>query len=721
VEALPLPRLHQALQWLDHRLMRAVAAAEAVHGPGSATDSYRGLYVGRDDVVRVLARSPGVPFPQVDGEDDLELLPDSALKAEPFSRLRSVFGLSSFDAAVVVIALAPELDLRYELVYAYLQDDVTRKRPSVDLALNLLCASARARLDRRAHFSADAPLLRHGLLHLIADPLQLQPPLLAQFLKLDDQIVNLLLGQAGLDGRLTSFGRVVEPAGRPRESVLTPEIKSALSKLAEQARGACQPLRLYFQLAHDSRRSGLPEALADAAATRVLAVDLARAPAAPIDFEKSLQVVLREAWFQDATLHFDGLDTLRGAEQAARLGLLLDALTEHRGSAVLAGAEPWMSAVGPSGFLSVLLEKPDYSQRRASWRRHLAAAQVPLGDEDLDALASRFRLTSEQIADAVASARNQSRWQNALEGCHGGQASPSAGPGVGINALFAAARAQAGPALEAIARKIEPKSTWDDIVLPPDALGHLREIGAQARYRHVVYGQWGFDRKLSLGKDLTVLFSGHPGTGKTMAAEALARELGLDLYKIDLSRVVSKYIGETEKNLDRVFNAAERASAILFFDEADALFGKRSQVKDAHDRYANIEIGYLLQKMEEYEGVAILATNLRTNMDEAFLRRLKFHVEFPFPEEESRYRIWAGLFPPQAPRSPELDFDFLARRFKVAGGNIKNMVLNASFLAAADGRPIGMEHVIRAARREFQKMGMTCTAADFGEYFGLVK
>jgi SpoVK/Ycf46/Vps4 family AAA+-type ATPase len=228
--------------------------------------------------------------------------------------------------------------------------------------------------------------------------------------------------------------------------------------------------------------------------------------------------------------------------------------------------------------------------------------------------------------------------------------------------------------------------------------------------RHLVYGAWGFDRKLSAGKGLNVLFAGPPGTGKTMAAEVMAGALALDLYKIDLALVVSKYIGETEKNLDRIFAAAETANAILFFDEADALFGKRSEVKDSHDRYANIEIGYLLQKMEEYEGIAILATNLRQNIDEAFLRRLQSIVDFPFPDENHRRRIWGAVFPPAAPLGSDVDFAALARDVRLAGGSIKNIAVSAAFHAAAEERAIEMKHFIRAARREHQKLGRTWTA-----------
>jgi SpoVK/Ycf46/Vps4 family AAA+-type ATPase len=328
---------------------------------------------------------------------------------------------------------------------------------------------------------------------------------------------------------------------------------------------------------------------------------------------------------------------------------------------------------------------------------------VALDDIDLDGLADRFRLTPDQIAAAVMTVSNAARWRAATHSL--AEESLGADGDTTLGDLFAAARAQSGHGLARLARKVEPKYTWDDIVLPPDQLAHLREICNQATYRRVVYGEWGFDRKLSLGKGLNVLFSGPPGTGKTMAAEVIGNELQLDLYKIDLSQVVSKYIGETEKNLSEIFREAQTSNAILFFDEADALFGKRSEVKDAHDRYANIEIGYLLQKMEEYDGIAILATNMRQHMDEAFVRRMQAIVEFPFPDEEYRRRIWEVIFPREAPVGEDVDFSVLAREVKLAGGNIRNIALAAAFFAFEDGNPISRRHIQRGTRREHQKLG----------------
>jgi SpoVK/Ycf46/Vps4 family AAA+-type ATPase len=343
---------------------------------------------------------------------------------------------------------------------------------------------------------------------------------------------------------------------------------------------------------------------------------------------------------------------------------------------------------------------------------HLATLGVVLDNADLDALASRFRLTPGQIAEATAVAYSQALWRMAA---HVPQALSPESPGsLSLRDLFSAGRAQSGHDLANVAHKITPVYTWDDIVLPNDALAQLREICQRVMHQHRVLGAWGFDRKLSQGKGVNTLFAGPSGTGKTMAAEIIANELGLDLYKIDLSGVVSKYIGETEKNLDRIFRAAENANAILFFDEADALFGKRSEVRDSHDRYANIEISYLLQKMEAYDGIAILATNLRQNLDDAFVRRLAFTVHFPFPDEASRRRVWAGIWPPETPLAADVDQAFLARQFKLSGGNIKNIALAAAFLAAEDGGLVTMAHLLQATRREYQKMGKVLSDTELG-------
>jgi SpoVK/Ycf46/Vps4 family AAA+-type ATPase len=282
---------------------------------------------------------------------------------------------------------------------------------------------------------------------------------------------------------------------------------------------------------------------------------------------------------------------------------------------------------------------------------------------------------------------------------------------------MAGARAQSDQSLGKLAARVRQAHTWNDLVLPPTTVRQIKEIAAAVRFRHQVYSDWGFDQRLISGRGLKVLFSGSAGTGKTMTAGIIARDLGLDLYKIDLSGIVSKYIGETEKNLDRIFRAAESGNAILFFDEADALFGKRSEVKDAHDRYANIEVAYLLQKMDDHDGVVVLASNLSRNLDEAFSRRMHYVVEFPLPNAEYREQLWRGMFPPQAPLSGDVDFAFLAEQFSLAGGDIRNVVLSAAFLAAQDGSAIQMRHLIPALGRLMIKKGKVPSPTEFKQYY----
>jgi len=285
----------------------------------------------------------------------------------------------------------------------------------------------------------------------------------------------------------------------------------------------------------------------------------------------------------------------------------------------------------------------------------------------------------------------------------------------------AAARAQSNQSLRKRAQKVEAAHDWTDLVLPRRTLQQLREVCAAGKHRSFICAEWGFDRRTLQGKGLNVLFCGPSGTGKTMSAGIVAQELGLDLYKIDLSSVISKYIGETEKQLAEIFREAQSSNAILFFDEADAIFGKRSEVKDAHDRYANIEVAYLLQKMEEYAGIVVLATNFRKNIDDAFTRRIHYVVEFPLPEATHRERIWRELVPAAAPLANDVDFSFLSRQFELAGGNIRNVVLVAAFLAAEEGATIRMEHFVLATARELQKMGKLPSRSDFRDYYDLTR
>jgi hypothetical protein len=715
-----------ALRRLDARLADAVAVAEAVYGAGAAADAYRGLYIDLAQVNGLMAREPAAPlFGGLGTPDDVDGTEDG--DGTPLGRMAALYGLSPWDVDALLVALAPELDLRYERLYAYLQDDVTRRRPTVSLVLDLLCTDAADRLRRRVHLAPHGPLVRAGLLHVVPDPNQLRPPLLAHCLKVDEQAVAYLLGEPGPDARLSAFCTLLDPPPAERAPVLDPAVRAALHGLAG-ARPAAEPLFLYLRGPDRDGAAAAAAVCASAAAAPLLRADLGAAPPVDADLAALVPVLFREARLRGAVLHVAGMDGVWGEGRTAALAAFYAALARHDGIVLLAGEAAWNGAgyAGPAPH-QLSLEVPPFERRRACWTGALNGSGGALDDGELDALADRFRLLPGQVDRAVAEARNRARWRAAAEAMESAGSGQSADEGGSADArtpraadLFAAARAASGETLAQLARKVEPVYGWDDLVLPPDSLAQLRELWQRVAHRHTVLGGWGFGRKLAHGKGVTALFSGPSGTGKTMAAQVLAGALELDLYRIDLSSVVSKYIGETEKNLSRVFADAEAGNSILFFDEADALFGKRSEVKDAHDRYANIEIGYLLQRMEEHEGVTILATNLRKNMDEAFVRRLAFSISFPFPDDADRLRIWEQVWPGDTPRAESLDLAFMARRFRLTGGNIKNVALAAAFLAADEGAAVGMEHVVRATRREFQKMGKVCVEADFGPWFPLV-
>jgi SpoVK/Ycf46/Vps4 family AAA+-type ATPase len=458
------------------------------------------------------------------------------------------------------------------------------------------------------------------------------------------------------------------------------------------------------------------EQLAVSLGLPLLAVDASMLLMQGGDLRRLLYRTLREAALQGAILFWSGADSIIARQEDGGYDLgneLARLLSDWRGC-ILFDIRATLPLRIPAINLPVELDfpAPSNERRRQLWERALNGRTHLAPDVDLELLTGAFRLTGDQIEAAADTARHSAAWR----------ASPGKDDDnpVTMRDLLAACRTHSNQALGALSRKITPRYTWADLVLPPDRIAQLREMCYHVRYGPLVFEQWGFDRKLSGGKGLNMLFAGQPGTGKTMGAEVIATDLGLELYKIDLSSVVSKYIGETEKNLEKIFREGQTSNAILFFDEADSLFGKRSEVRDSHDRYANIEISYLLQKMEEYEGIVILATNLRKNLDDAFIRRLHGAIEFPMPEEADRLEIWQRTFPPEAPLDDDLDLSFLAHKFKLSGGNIKNIVLEAAFFAAEEGASIGMSHMIRATRREHQKIGKLIHPSDFGPYAHIV-
>ena len=718
--------LADELKRLDLLIKLQVLAQWKSH-PADPLDQFKGLVVSDAEIALLLRRMAEAPEQRDNAEptepDTQEIIealanldaeiegrrlassPDEVYLALP--HLSRVFNLSRFEELCLVICLAPELDRRYEKLYAWLQDDVTRKKPGVDLVLRLAASGPQERLAVRLAFQPQSPLLRYRLVHLLESAPEGRTPLLSRFLKLDDRIVDYLLGTSRIDGRLEGIASLVNGESGLAD-VLPEETRSRVLRLIgmhfEVAAESRPALVVQVNGADGSGRRALAQIGASEMGLPLLVMDAAKLLEGPLPMDELAWLAGREALLQPAALCFENLDALTGNESHKNsTDLLLEVAKECSWVTFFLGERPWKPGESEDlAFVTVDLPSPDDAERVRVWQRLASSLEIDAG-VDFGELASKFRFTQGQIRDALLAARNATLWR------------PAGEREINRADLSAACRAQSGQKLNSLARKVTPVYTWNDIVLPDQVLRQMREICQRVVHRHRVMGEWGFGKKLALGKGVNALFAGPSGAGKTMAAEIIAQELDLDLYKIDLSGVVSKYIGETEKNLDRVFTAAQDANAILFFDEADALFGKRSEVRDSHDRYANIEISYLLQKMEEYEGVAILATNLKANLDESFTRRLAFTIHFPFPDEPSRLLIWKGIWPGAITLDESVDFEWMSHRFKLSGGNIKNIALGAAFLAASDGGSVTMSHMIHATRREYQKLGKPLTPGELGE------
>lgn len=612
--------------------------------------------------------------------------------------LVQLFGLTSFDRQVLLLGLAPDFDPSFGRLYAYVQDDVTCKYATPHLALTLFGGEGKAWIMHRDRFLPNAPLRRFQFI-LLESGRSPATPITAQPMRLDERIADYLRGTNRLDERIASLLRPLPgvPLSESQER-LVERLQSWLMREIQQGQGAV----LNLIGASGVGKRAVAKALGDRLGLHLYRLDERQLPPSGSDRQEILRLVEREAILGRLGLY---LDTTSVDRQDRVAVLLLDDLIHQLGVILIVGSrERWRTE---QSIMPVWVPKPDTQEQRQIWQQVLIDVSDGLENE-ISAIAQQFDLRPQAIAQAAMTAQTQARLRTELEE-----------PNLTAADLWQVCRELSGQPLEAIAQRLIPAATWEAIVLPADAYAQLQEIAAQVTQRRLVYETWGFGRQLQRGRGISALFSGPSGTGKTMAAEILAHHLQLDLYRIDLAGVVSKYIGETEKNLRQAFDAAEQSGAILFFDEADALFGKRTEVKDSHDRYANIEVNYLLQRMEDYRGLAILATNRKTDMDRAFLRRLRFLVDFPFPDVSSRCRIWQQVFPPQAPVA-ELDYAFLSR-LEIAGGNIKNIALNAAFLAADTGGKIGMEQVMRAVYREYVKIDKLITPSEFGGYYERIK
>lgn len=594
--------------------------------------------------------------------------PSSALET-----LCAVFGLSPFEQDILLLCAGMEVDTKFVALCAKAQGDSRRPYPTFSLALAAL---------PEPHWSAIVPTSPLRYWRLVetgpGETLTTSP------LRIDERILHYLAGVSHLDERLIGL---VEPLAAPDE--LPPSHDNLVRQLVNHlspSRNRDAIVQLCGQAGDGSH------AIAAAACTQVgFNLQLLRArniPANTADRETFIRLWEREAIITNSALLLDchEMETTEAMQPAVAF------VEQIQTPVFVASRDPLRTA--RRCMLRIDVNKPSAQEQLEIWQRMLGA-QTPKLNGRLPALVTQFCMHPQEIVNAGATVL-------------GGQPTPESM----YKTLWDACRAQSRVRLDDLAQRLLPAADWDDLVLPKTQKQILRQIVTHVRQRAKVYDDWGFAARCNRGLGISALFGGASGTGKTMAAEVLANALQLDLYRIDLSAVVSKYIGETEKNLRRVFDAAESSGAVLLFDEADALFGKRSEVKDSHDRYANIEVSYLLQRMESYRGLAILTTNMKKALDPAFMRRIRFVVHFPFPDASQRAEIWKRIFPVQTP-TQGLCIDRLAQ-LNVTGGNIRNIALSAAFLAADEGSPVCMRHLLQASQGEYAKLERPLTGAEVG-------
>lgn len=679
--------LGKALAWLRLRLVwfieQSAGAASPVQPESrSAQDKAPRRSSGRDNrQAHPATRTNSVSEKQlVRAAEELAAL-ETADQPPALVVLRRNLGLSQFESEVLLLCASMEFDTRIASLCAQAQDDATRRYPTFALAMALFAEPAWDVL------SPERPLRYWRLLEINQPGAQ---ALTTSALRADERIVNYIKGLNYLDDRLVPLLLPLRSEDRGLDLPLSQQsMVDAMVRQVQDA-GSLQAVPVMQLLGADSPSKQLVASHAAVALSLPLyRLPIELLPSPPAELEQLTRLLMREAALWPFALYLDAHEMEKTAMSETHASALHRFLARSSGIFFLDTQDRRMD----TGRASVAFDigKPTKLEQHLAWDSLLGAQQNGTAAR----LAGQFNLnltTIHQIASTTLS-------------------SPAVGQQSIPQQLWEACVVDTRPRLELLAQRIEPKATWDDIVLPEPELKLLHELAAQVANRTRVYSDWGFAAKRARGLSINALFAGESGTGKTMAAEVLANDLRLSLFRIDLSAVVSKYIGETEKNLRRLFDAAEDGGAILFFDEADALFGKRSDVKDSHDRYANIEINYLLQRIEAYRGLAILATNRKSALDQAFMRRIRFVVEFRAHGIQERKAIWERVFPRETDTA-ELDYDRLAQ-LNLNGGNINNVAMNAAFLAAGAGSSVTMPLIFDAARAEFRKLERPIYEADF--------
>ena len=630
--------------------------------------------------------------PVVEIERSLQTLEADLSPPPALTQLSSLFGLSDFERDVVLLCTGAELDHTFASLFAAIHNDSQRPYPTLSLALSYLPDPYWLALTPDAH-------LRHWQLIDIGAGRSLT----SSPLRIDERVLSFLFGAQHLDEVLIGLVKLIHPPDS-QESVSLVESHQALVQAMINIWMHAQTQTRYFPIlqlcgGEASDRRAIAAATCQHVGLTLHRMAIAVLPPNPAEINRLARRWQREAWLSQSALLLEW-DDYSMADQN-RESIVSQFIEEISTPLLISSKE--RQTIRNRDIVTFDVALPTVHEQVQIWGTTLAIPQEHLNGQ-VERLVSQFNLNAQMIRSAYLGVVGQIAQEPMADtdSLHGSEHLESL--------LWSACRIQTRSRMENLAQRIESDSVWDDLILPDAQKGILKDIAAHLRQRIKVYQDWGFAAKSKRGLGITALFSGASGTGKTLAAEVLAEELNLDLYKIDLSAIISKYIGETEKNLSRVFDAAEAGGAILLFDEADALFGKRNEVKDSHDRYANIEVSYLLQRMEAYRGLAILTTNLPDAIDRAFLRRIRFIVQFPFPDMTQRTEIWQRMFPPQAPIEG-LAFKKLAR-LNVAGGNIRNIALNAAFIAAEVDEPVRMKHLLAAARSEYGKLELPLTDTE---------
>ena len=605
----------------------------------------------------------------------------------PFTVLERAFRLGDVEVLVVAALLAIELDGGLARAVAALGDDPGRRRPELGLIEALVGGvdDDRLELAHRA-LAPDGALRRHRVIVVSAGDVAYS----TRSVRLSDRVVDHLRGHDRLDESLAGFARVqLGVASGPL--VLPPETLRWLERVV-----AAPVARVLLTGNEGIGKAWIAASILGRGHRPVIRAELASVLADDPNGDR-LAALLREAALRHgASIVLDGGAGVPDALEPTVASRFADALADSAAAIVITAARRprWLAPLVPE-LVEHAVPLPTFRERIELWQRALAAEQATALPADVEAVAGRYALGGALIT------RSAHRAAAAAEARTGGARE------VVLDDLAGAARQMLTHRLGSVAQLIAASFTWDDLVLPAEQLEQLQEVVRFARLRPYLLETWGFGRKLPYGRGISVILAGPPGTGKTMVAQILARELGYDLFRIDLSQVVNKYVGETEKNLARIFDEAETSHAVLFFDEADALFARRTDVRSANDRYANLEVNYLLQRMETYDGVTVLATNLEQGLDDAFKRRVRFAVQFELPEVDERERLWRSMFPPETPLTDDIEWRKLAAGFEMAGSYIKRAALRAALAAAAapGGRPIAHADLLAAARQEYRDMG----------------